>query len=248
VAPVTDFLVGDLANEGMARGTFVQILRTHDELFRTTRDFLMKKSHLIPLAEAEEMISNSFPALRGMTIRLKVLQTGKHVMAVCVEGKEIHLDVSRDDIARMQRRAVIGVLAHELCHAEEDHRYGPVLEGLFDSLCEYFPGLETRRERRMDMAVIRKGYGNELLAFQRYHDRHYKSYKQTDGLTIKEIEVALHHTIPRDTQKRYQSFGRNVGNLAARARRAVRAKRENSELTEQEPKASQKTTRLRKRH
>jgi hypothetical protein len=38
--------------------------------------------------------------------------------------------------------------------------------------------------------VIRKGYGNELLAFQQYHDRHYEPYNQTDGLTVKEIKEA----------------------------------------------------------
>jgi hypothetical protein len=204
----------------------------------------MKKSHLIPLAE--EMISNSFPALRGMTIRLKVLETGKYVMAVLVEGKKIHLDVSRDDIARMQRSAVRGVLAHELCHAEEDRRYGPVLGALFDSLCEHFPSLETRRERRMDMAAIRKGYGNELLAFQRYHDRHYKSYKQTDGLTVKEIEEALRHSIPRGIQKRYRVFGRNQGQIATRARAAVRGKGGNSELLDSGRETSQQRTHSRK--
>ena len=48
-------------------------------------------------------------------------------------------------------------------------------------------------ERRIDSAVIRKGYGNELLAFQRYHDLHYEPYDPTDGLTVKEIEEALRH-------------------------------------------------------
>jgi hypothetical protein len=48
-------------------------------------------------------------------------------------------------------------------------------------------------ERRIDSAVIRKGYGNELLAFQQYHDRYYEPYDQTDGLTVKEIEEALRH-------------------------------------------------------
>jgi hypothetical protein len=51
--------------------------------------------------------------------------------------------------------------------------------------------LETRMERRIDSEVIRKGYGNELLAFQQYHDRHYEPYDQTDGLTAKEIKEAL---------------------------------------------------------
>jgi hypothetical protein len=147
----------------------------------------MKKSKIIALAKT--MISTSFPSLRGMTLILEILDTEDFVMATRLEGKEILLDVSREDAARMGRS--VGVLAHELCHAEEDYRHGPFLEALFSWLYERIPSLETRMERRIDLAVIRKGYGNDLLAFQRYHDLHYEPYDQTDGLTVKEIEEAL---------------------------------------------------------
>lgn len=147
----------------------------------------MKKSDLIALAKT--MISNSFPALRGMTLKVKIIDTEDYVMSVSLEDKEIHLDVSREDAARMGRSVTAGVLAHELCHAEEDCRHGPFLETLFSWLYERFPSLETRLERRIDSAAIRKGYGNELLAFQQYHDRHYEPYDQTDGLTVEEIKA-----------------------------------------------------------
>jgi len=149
----------------------------------------MKKSNLSALAKT--MILTSFPALRGMTLKLEIIDTEDYAMAVGLEGKEIHLDVSREDAARMGRSVVTGVLAHELCHAEEDCRHGPLLEPLLSWLYERIPSLETRMERRIDAAVIGKGYGNELLAFQRYHDRHYEPYDQTDGMTIEEIEEAL---------------------------------------------------------
>ena len=149
----------------------------------------MKKSDLIALAET--MISNSFPALRGMALKVKIVDTEDYVMSVSLESEEIHLDVSREDAARMGRNVTAGVLAHELCHAEEDCRHGPFLEALFSWLYERIPRLETRMERRIDSEVIRKGYGNELLAFQQYHDWHYEPYDQTDGLTVKEIKEAL---------------------------------------------------------
>ena len=91
----------------------------------------------------------------------------------------------------MGHSVVTGVLAHELCHAAEDCRHGPFLETLFSWLSERIPGLKTRMERRIDIAVIRKGYGNELVAFQRYHDQYYEPYDQTDGMTVEEIEEAL---------------------------------------------------------
>ena len=149
----------------------------------------MKKANLIALAKT--MNSSSFPALRGLTLKLKIIDTDDFVMAVWIEDSEIHLEVSREDAARMGYGMVTGVLAHELCHAEEDYRHGPFLEALFSWLYERVPSLETRMERRIDLAVIRKGYGNDLLAFQRYHDLHYEAYDQTDGLTVKEIEEAL---------------------------------------------------------
>ena len=149
----------------------------------------MKKSRIAALAKA--MISSSFPTLRGLTLKLEMLDTDDFVMAMRLEGKEINLDVSREDAARMGRSVVTGVLAHELCHAEEDYRRGPLLEALFSWLYERIPSMETRMERRIDIEVIRKGYGKELLAFQRYHDHLYEPYDQTDGLTVQEIEEAL---------------------------------------------------------
>jgi hypothetical protein len=151
----------------------------------------MKKSDLIALAKT--MISSSFPALGGMTLNVEMIDTEDYVMSIRLESKDILLDVSREDAARMGPSVTAGVLAHELCHAEEDRRHGPFLEALFSWLYERLPSLETRMERRIDSAVIRKGYGNELLAFQQYHDRHYEPYDQTDGLTVEEIQQALSH-------------------------------------------------------
>src|SRR6202043_3503795 len=107
------------------------------------------KSGMIALVKA--MISRPFPTLQGMTIKLKILDADDYVMAMQLEGKVIHLDVSREDARRMKRSVLIGVLAHELCHAEEDYRRGPFLEALCFWLYEHIPSLETRMERRIDL-------------------------------------------------------------------------------------------------
>jgi hypothetical protein len=167
----------------------------------------VKKSDLISMAET--MISSSFPALRGMKLKVKIIDTEDYVMSVSLESEEIHLDVSREDAARMGGSVTAGVLAHELCHAEEDYRHGPFLEALFSWFYERIPRLETRMERRIDSAVIRKGYGNELLAFQQYHDLHYEPYDQTDGLTVKEIKEALQNC--RSSMSRQLSAGSSNG-------------------------------------
>ena len=109
--------------------------------------------------------------------------------------EETRCDHSKADAQRMGRSALIGVLAHELCHAEEDLQQDPIRDALLLMACDLVPGLatslETASERRIDAAVVRKGYGRQLLAFQKYHDRHYEPYEPTDGLTVEEIEAAL---------------------------------------------------------
>ena len=152
----------------------------------------MKRTDIAALAKA--MIASSFPGLQGRAIKVKVVKTDDYVMAVRL-GKAIRLWVSKADAKRMKRSALIGVLVHELCHAEEDLQQDPIRGALLSMACGFMPGLETSletaSERRIDAAVIRKGYGQQLLAFQKYHDRYYEPYEPTDGMTVEEIEAAL---------------------------------------------------------
>jgi hypothetical protein len=152
----------------------------------------MKGTDIAALAKA--MVARSFPALQGRAIRVKVVKTDDYVMAVRL-GKAIRLWVSKADAKRMGRSALIGVVAHELCHAEEDLQQDPIREAVLSMACALVPrletSLETASERRIDAAVIRKGYGRQLLAFQKYHDRYYEPYEPTDGMTVEEIEAAL---------------------------------------------------------
>ena len=68
----------------------------------------VKKSDLLALAKT--MISNSFPALSGMRLKVKIVDTEDYVMSVSLESEEIHLDVSREDAARMGRSVTAEVL------------------------------------------------------------------------------------------------------------------------------------------
>jgi hypothetical protein len=148
----------------------------------------MKKTEITLLAK--EMIAASFPSLRDKAIKVKMVNTDDYVMAVRL-GKTIRLWVSKEDAKRMGRNAITGVLAHELCHAEEDLQQGTLGNPSFSAGCDSIPWLETASERRIDAAVIRKGYGRQLLAFQKYHDQYYEPYQSTDGMTVKEIKAAL---------------------------------------------------------
>jgi hypothetical protein len=140
------------------------------------------------------MIATSFPSLQNRALKVKMVKTDDYVMAVRL-GKTLRLWVSKADAERMGRRALAGVLAHELCHAEEDLQRQTLAHALLSRRCKPTAGAElsaeTITERRIDAAVIRKGYGRQLLAFQRYHDRYYEPYDCTDGMTLNEIEAAL---------------------------------------------------------
>jgi len=152
----------------------------------------MKRTAIISLAM--EMIAASFPSLQGRRLKVKMVKTDDYVMAVRL-GKSLRLWVSKADAKRMGRPALIGVLAHELCHAEEDLQRQGLTWALFSELCKPLVARElsseSATERRIDAAVIRKGYGRQLLAFQKYHDRYYEPYDCTDGMTLGEIEAAL---------------------------------------------------------
>ena len=158
----------------------------------------MKKAKLIALAKT--IISTSFPALRGLTLNLEIVETDDFVMAVSIEDREIHLEVSREDAARMGRSVVTGVLAHELCHAEEDCRHGPLLETLFWWLSERIPSLRTRMERRIDIAVIRKGLRKRvacLSAIPRPVLRAVRSNRRHDRRRNRGSAPSLLVTVPR---------------------------------------------------
>jgi hypothetical protein len=154
----------------------------------------MKRTAITLLAK--EMIATSFPCLQNRAVRVEMVKTDDYVMAVRL-GKALRLWVSKADAKRMGRSALTGVLAHELCHAEEDLllQQQALRHAAPSKACKPVAWPETafeaEAERRIDAAVIQKGYGRQLLAFQKYHDRYYEPYDRTDGMTLDEIEAAL---------------------------------------------------------
>jgi len=69
---------------------------------------------------------------------------------------------------QFNEEALEALIVHELCHLQFDD------------------------ERLADMEVIKLGYGHGLLEFHGRHNKKYKRYKKTEGLTHKEIEDILY--------------------------------------------------------
>lgn len=137
------------------------------------------------------LIHDSFPSLIGLTIGL-VKSKDKDEFLACSgnrwEGFSIYYSKAIDDLDDNQ---LLGVAAHELCHIEELYRWHPVIAYFESIACSLVPFIDSYIERRTDRIVIQKGYGANLLAFQKYHDRKYESYTKADGLTKMEIKQLL---------------------------------------------------------
>jgi hypothetical protein len=114
-------------------------------------------------------------------------------------GKEpprIVITFSAQDVKQMSEPALVGCIVHELCHAEHDFALAPAI--FTDNNQQYIsdPEFRSTHEREIDLAVIQKGYGRELLALQLYHNEHYEDYQTSDGLTPEETERIISNLTP----------------------------------------------------
>ena len=139
----------------------------------------------------ENLIQADFPTLRSYELSVIVDRSCDYVTAVSIKRRNVTVWIDKTDIRKMNARARIGALVHELCHVERDLKKSPVRCFAEATLSLALPSIVTRDERMTDELVIAKGYGKELLAFQKYHDRHYEPYNEQDGLTCKEIRARI---------------------------------------------------------
>ena len=134
----------------------------------------------------ERLRSISFGSLSALNISLELVDLEEDIGAVVYgpNADTFTVQLDRRNVSAMSEDAVIGCLAHELCHIDKDTEGGSALGDLPNKLSS---GLVTEDEREVDRMVIAKGYGPHLLAFQIYHDENYEPYNACDGLTRDEI-------------------------------------------------------------
>jgi predicted SprT family Zn-dependent metalloprotease len=84
---------------------------------------------------------------------------------------------------KMPSKAIIGILVHEFCHLKKDRYW----------FWNHTQNAVSKQEdeRLIDMEVIKLGYGENLLAFHKWHNKKYKRYTKKDGLTASQIERIL---------------------------------------------------------
>jgi hypothetical protein len=143
-------------------------------------------------ATIHDLVERSFPLLRDLKISCELTDTAEDYLAgidwQCSEPREIIVTFSAADVKQMPDAALVGCIVHELCHAEYDYALSPSVFAANDHLYASDPEFRSTHEREIDLAVIQKGYGRELLALQLYHNAHYEAYQTSDGLTREETE------------------------------------------------------------
>jgi hypothetical protein len=153
-------------------------------------------------ATVHEIVQRSFPALQSVKISPKLTETAEDFLAgvqwIRTETPEIIITFSAEDVAQMPAEALVGCIVHELCHAEHDLALSASSFAENDQRYASDPDYRSAHEREIDLAVIQKGYGRELLALQLYHNEHYEAYQLSDGLTREETEAILEAALRRD--------------------------------------------------
>jgi hypothetical protein len=138
------------------------------------------------------IVERSFPLLRDLKISCELTDAAEDYLAgiewSSSEPREIVITFSAEDVKQMPDAALVGCIVHELCHAEHDFALSPAVFDADNHRYASDPEFRSTHEREIDLAVIQKGYGRELLASQLYHNEHYEAYQTSDGLTPEETK------------------------------------------------------------
>jgi len=143
-------------------------------------------------ATVHEIVQKSFPELRSLDISCRLTETAEDFLAGIqwnrTDPPKVIVSFSAEDVKQMPDAALIGCIVHELCHAEYDLALSASVFAANDQQYASDPDFRSAHEREIDFAVIKKGYGRELLALQIYHNQHYDAYQPSDGLTPEETQ------------------------------------------------------------
>lgn len=137
---------------------------------------------------AKEMISASFPELVSKKIKYSFVSGKKYdyYMAASVVFSQYRIFIE-SEILGFSKDAFKGCLATEFAHLVIDSR-----KSFFRIIKEKInKSLLTVEERKADELAIERGYGPELLKFNKDHEKEYESYDKSEGLTKREIQVKM---------------------------------------------------------
>jgi hypothetical protein len=138
---------------------------------------------------AEGLIADNFPELKAKRIKFSFV-SGKEYdfyMAVKYVLFDPRIIIERE-ILTFSKSAFSGCLGHELAHIVIDSK-----KSIFRRLLNVFIGDSdsSTEERLADLLSIERGLGDALIQFHTEHEKDYKRYKPSEGLTKREIKKIL---------------------------------------------------------
>ena len=97
----------------------------------------------------------------------------------------IYINLSLLNEHKWSKKAIIGILAHEISH-QVSYRKRPFLKKwLF--LWNYYLSMQKRKrvEKEADLIAIRRGYGKEIFEERKLQEKYFFAHKETLGLLNK---------------------------------------------------------------
>lgn len=132
----------------------------------------------------DELIGKSFSELEGQTVKFFELKvTGLYGLYVPFFDKVGVNRLCRD----FSKKEIIGILAHELCHAETARR-----DGFWRTLFLFvrywiFPWVRKSEEDKIDKMAVRRGYVRELVLVAKRLEREFPDYADKTYMSSKKI-------------------------------------------------------------
>lgn len=133
-----------------------------------------------------ETIAKYFPEIKKGEVKIHYIYKSDFYMAMSWWITHYVLVIDKSTL-KFSESAFKGCLAHELSHIIDFKK-----SNIITRFKKAFASTEnTEEERAADLEVINRGLGKELLQFHEEHNKLYKSYKETEGLTKREIKRIL---------------------------------------------------------
>ena len=130
------------------------------------------------------LIDRSFPKLKDKRVKLFLSPIGFY--AFCLPGNFIGIT---KDCAKLTKKELKGILAHELCHAEQYKKIGLIKSCI--KLLYYFisPKFRMKMEIEADKMVINKGYAKELILSTKKIRLNISKNEKIYGLSPRDIKT-----------------------------------------------------------
>ena len=137
------------------------------------------------------IVTGGFPELSG----IEIYPEYKKIKDGYLEFYRIKKGTYQINVDRSLGNATLGVVeggtAHELAHIARDNKRWRIFHTFDMFLYNNWRWYETRDERRTDILVVERGYGQQLLEFVRYANERREDFTAKDGLTAEELERML---------------------------------------------------------